>query len=92
MQTVQFIQITPEQLQESIIEGVRDQLQDLKQHFQPKEPTEYITRSELADILSVDLSTIHNYTKKGLLTAYGISGRVYYKRDEVDQAFIKLNK
>ncbi|MEQ3654999.1 MAG: helix-turn-helix domain-containing protein [Dokdonia sp.] len=92
MQTVQFIQVTPEQLQESIIEGVRDQLQDLKQHFQPKEPTEYITRSELADILSVDLSTIHNYTKKGLLTAYGISGRVYYKRDEVDQAFIKLNK
>lgn len=91
MQTVQFISVTPDQLQNAIIEGVKTQLQDLKKHFQPKEPTEYLTRSELAELLSVDLSTIHNYTKKGLLISYGISGRVYYKRAEVDQALIKLN-
>jgi hypothetical protein len=92
MQTVQFIQVTPEQLQNAIIEGVKTQLQDLKKHFQPKEPTVYLTRTEVAKLLSVDLSTIHNYTKKGLLISYGISGRVYYKRDEVEQSLIKLNK
>ena len=91
MERVQFISVTPDQLQSAIIEGVKTQLQDLKKHFQPKEPTEYLTRSELAELLSVDLSTIHNYTKKGLLISYGISGRVYYKRAEVDQALIKLN-
>lgn len=92
MQTVQFIQVTPEQLQNAIIEGVKTQLQDLKKHFEPKTPTEYLTRSEVAKMLSVDLSTVHNYTKRELLTSYGIGARVYYKRSEVENSLIKLNK
>ncbi len=92
MQSVQFIQITPEQLQNSIIEGVKTQLEDLKKHFEPKIPTEYLSRQETANLLKVDLSTIHNYTKQGKLIAYGIGSRVYYKRKEIENAIVKLNK
>ncbi|MDB0599874.1 helix-turn-helix domain-containing protein [Tenacibaculum maritimum] len=92
MQSIQFIQVTPEQLQNSIIESVKIQLNDLKNHFQPKEPTEYLTRQETADLLKVDLSTIHNYTKQGKLISYGIGSRVYYKRKEVETAITKLTK
>ena len=92
MQQVQFIQITSEELQHAIIEGVKTQLEDLKKHFEPKTPTEYLTRYEVADLLSVDVSTVHNYTKRKLLTSYGIGSRVYYKRAEVENAVIKLNK
>lgn len=91
MQQVQFISITPEQLQNAIIEGVRTQLQDLKQHFEPKEPKQYLTRQEVAKMLSVDLSTIHNWTKKGILTANQIGGRVFYLRKDVENAIVKLN-
>jgi len=91
MQTVQFIQVTPEQLQDAIIEGVKTQLQDLKQHFQPKEPKQYLTRQEVAKMLSVDLSTVHNWTKKGILTANQIGGRVFYLRTDVENAIVKLN-
>nr|WP_321224799.1 helix-turn-helix domain-containing protein [uncultured Psychroserpens sp.] len=90
MQNIQFIQVTPEQLQESIIQGVKTQLDDLKQHLQPKEPTKYLTRQEVAKMLSVDLSTIHNWTKKGILSAHQIGGRVFYKRVEVENAIVKL--
>tara|TARA_R100001377_G_scaffold76024_1_gene52785 strand:+ start:199 stop:477 length:279 start_codon:yes stop_codon:yes gene_type:complete len=90
MQTVQFIQVTPEQLQDAIIEGVKTQLQDLKQHFQPKEPKQYLTRQEVAKMLSVDLSTVHNWTKKGILTAHQIGGRVFYLRTDVENAIVKL--
>ena len=34
MEKIQFIQITPEQLQDAIIDGVKTQLDDLKSHFQ----------------------------------------------------------
>lgn len=92
MQNIQFIQVTPEQLQNAIIEGVKLQLQDLKKHFKPKEPNRYLTRQDVANMLQIDLSSVHNWTKKGTLTSYQISGRIYYKLDEVEDAIIKLKK
>lgn len=92
MQTVQFISVTPDQLQNAIIEGVKSQLQDLKKHFEPKTPTEYLTRKEVASLLKIDLSSVHNWSKKGTLISYQIGGRVYYKRNEIDNAIVKLNK
>ena len=91
MKQIQFIQVTPEQLQEAIINGVKNQLENFKRHFQPKEPTEYLTRKEVSDLFKVDISTIHNWTVKGILKAYSIGRRVYYKRSEVEHAIIKLN-
>jgi len=92
MEQKQFVLVTPEQLQNAINEGVKTQLQDLKQHFQPKEPNEYLTRVEVAEMLSVDLSTIHNWKSKGVLKAHQIGGRVYYKRTEVENAIVELKK
>ena len=63
---------------------IRNQLEEIKQNFAPKVPTEYLTRSELAEMLKCDISTIHNWTKKGKLKPYGIGNRVYYKRTEVE--------
>ena len=90
MQTVQFIQVTPEQIKTAILEGVKLQLEQLKTHFQPVEPTEYLTRVEVSKLLKIGLSSVHGWTKKGILTAYQIGGRVYYKRSEVETAIVKL--
>jgi excisionase family DNA binding protein len=57
----------------------------------PPQPTEYLTRQELKDLLKVDLSTIHNWTKRGKINAYGIGNRVYFKRSEVDAMLVKIN-
>ncbi|MEL7586803.1 MAG: helix-turn-helix domain-containing protein [Prolixibacteraceae bacterium] len=88
---IQFISISPEELQLRIIEGIKHELDGLKKEFKPKEPTEYLTRAEVRDFLNCDLSTVHNLTKRGKLKAYGIGGRVYYKRNEVEQAIVPLN-
>ena len=43
MGQIQFISVTPEQLQESIIEGVKTQLENFKIHFQSKQPNVYLS-------------------------------------------------
>ena len=90
MGQIQFIQITPEQLQNEILKGVKAELEQLKKDFQPKQPTEFLTRQEVAQLLKIDISTVHNWTKRGKLKSYGMVGRVYYRRDEVEGALVEL--
>ncbi len=88
-ETIQFVQVTPQQLQQEILEGFKTQLNALIKHFQPKEPTEYLTRHEVAKLFKIDISTVHNWTRTGKLTSYNLVGRVYYKRCEIEDAMIK---
>lgn len=89
-ESIQFIQVTPEQFQQAILEGVRIQIESLKKDFQPKEPVDLLTRNEVAKLLKVDLSTVHNWTVKGKLKPYGLGNRIYYKRSEIEQSLILL--
>ena len=92
MEQLQFIGISPTAHVSLIDEILNRRLEDLKTHFQPKEPTEYLTRHEVAEMLKINLSSVHNWTKKGIITAYQIGGRVYYKRQELEASIIELNK
>lgn len=91
-QKLLLVEITPEQLQEAILNGVKIQFEELKKEFQPKEPCEFLTRNEVKDLLKIDLSSVWSYTKKGKLKAYGIGNRVFYKRTEVEAAIKPLNQ
>jgi len=82
---------TPEQIK-SLFEGLNSRLNQIEKNFQPKEPPEFLSRAEVAKMLGIDLSSVHNWTVKGKLLSYGIGGRVYYKRSEVEAALIPLNK
>lgn len=92
MQTVQFIQTTPEQLQTEISAGVKRQLDEFLKHFTPKQPAEYLTRSDVANMFSVDLSTVHNWCKSGKLKPLGIGSRVYFLRTDIEESLIPLNQ
>ena len=95
MKQIQLIAISPEQLLDAIFEGVKLQFEDLKKNYKSKEPIEFLTRSDVAELLSVNISTVHNYCKRNVLQPYqmnGETGRVYFKRSEVEKAMIKLKK
>jgi hypothetical protein len=91
MSAIQFIQITPEQLQTEILKGVKNQLDELKKHFEPKQPNEYLSRSEVSKMLGVDLSTLHNWNKKKILNPVCIGARVFYLRSEIDASIKPIN-
>ena len=69
---------------------IRNQLQELKNSFEPKTPCEYLTRIEVAEMLKCDISTVHNWTTKGKLIKYCIGNKSYYKRKEVESAIIAI--
>lgn len=83
---------SPDQLTQAILNGVDEKFNQLKTEFQPKEPTELLTRNEAKELLKVDLSTLYNWTKKGKLKSYGIGNRVYYKRHEIETTLTPLNQ
>ena len=62
----------------------------MEENFQPKTPPEFLTRDEVAGLLKIDRSTVYNWTKKGILNAHQIGSRVYYKREELENAIVKL--
>lgn len=88
---IQFIQSTPDELETKFLKGVQSQIDDLKKHFQPKEPNEYLTRQEVAQMFGVDISTIYNWTKRGIIKPKGIGGRVYFLRSEIEASVKPLN-
>ena len=83
--------LTPAEIKSLFLE-IKSELKELKGNLEPKKPTEYLTRKEVSILLKCNLSTIHNWTKKGTLIPYGIDGRVYYKRSEVEAAIIPFGK
>lgn len=91
MKQVQLVGLTPEENNEPIFNYIDKKFDELKQFYQPKEPLSWLTRQQVAELLSVDISTVHNMTTKGVLIKYQISGRVLYKRVEVENAITRLN-
>ncbi|MFV8368646.1 helix-turn-helix domain-containing protein [Flavobacterium sp. LB2R40] len=91
MSTIQFISVTPEQLQQEITKGIKSHLDDFLKNFKPKEPNDYLTRQDIAKMFDVDISTVANWQKNGKLRPLGISGRVYFLRSEVEASLTPLN-
>jgi len=85
------IQLNTEQLQDVILKGLNAQFFELTKLFQSKEPEEYLTRQEVAKLCKVNISTVSNWKNEGVLNAYGLGGRVYYKRSEIDGSMVKIN-
>jgi predicted DNA-binding transcriptional regulator AlpA len=81
--------MTAEQLIK-LFTDLQNQINELKLHHEPKQPTEYLTRNEVAELLKCDLSTIWNWSKKGKLIPYCIGNRTYYKRSDIELALICL--
>jgi len=66
------------------VQEIQKNIEEIKLNFSIKEPEEYLTRQEIAKKFKVDLSTIHNWVKRGLLKPHCIGNRVYFKKSEIE--------
>ncbi len=56
---------------------------------QRAEQEKYLTRKEVAEMLQIDLSTLHLWQKRGILQPRRLGNRVYYLSSDIQKA---LNK
>jgi len=50
---------------------------------------DYISRREVANIFKISLVTVNDWVNKGILQAYKVANRVYFKRSEVENALVR---
>lgn len=56
------------------------------------ENDDLMTRSEVLELLQINASTLWHYQNKGRITVYKVANKCYYKRAEIMQSLIALNK
>lgn len=85
----QVFNCTKNDLSEMIDNSVEKQFSKHLQKINPGKPTEkYLTRFETAEMLSISLTTLNDWTRKGILHSYKLGNRTYYKLSLIE---IKLN-
>ena len=80
-----------DELTESILNGIEKKLSDFKKNFQPKEPSIWLTKKEVATILSISIVTVDDWSKKGILNPFRIGNRIRFDRKQVEQSLTKIN-
>ena len=87
MDTLQIIQITPNELVNLISDRVCEQLNKLatSSNINAVESTPHLTRKETAKYFGVSLNCINDWCRKGIITPYKVGQRTYFKRSELVQ-------
>ena len=91
MNSVQFIQTTPEALAELIKDGVKSLFNDLLKEFPTPNNDELLTREQTCNFLQIDVVTLWRWSKAGKVVSYGIGNRRYFKKSELMASLIPLN-
>jgi excisionase family DNA binding protein len=81
----------PEEFIELILSGVDKKLVEFLKTINTNQPDELLTRQETCDLLKISLATLWAWKRKGKINSYSIGNRVYFKRNEIENALIKTN-
>ncbi|MFV5699984.1 helix-turn-helix domain-containing protein [Flavobacterium sp. ZT3R17] len=81
----------PFEILETRLSSVESLLLDIK-HKETTPPEILLSKKEVTELLGITLNTLDKYTKNGTIPAYGLGSRVMYKRSEVLQSLIRINK
>lgn len=92
MESIQFISTSPTALADLIDEKIKNQLDELKNSFTPKEPDDFMSRNETAELLKISLTALHDWMNKGILKPYKMGNKTYFSRKEVTETLFNSNK
>ena len=87
--TLQFSQITVEDLGKFIEEKVTEAVQKIV-YSKNKDEKEILSRQETADLLGTSLTTLFHWANLGVLNPTKIGRRVYYTQSELQRYFANV--
>lgn len=84
--------ISPDELTEKILNGVKMQIEQFKKEIGTNEKSEFMTIAETAEFFKISKFTIHDWVKKSILTKYKFGNRSYFDRKEIENKMYNSNK
>lgn len=79
---------TPEQLTESIVKEILNKLTEFKNELNSSTSDCYLTRIQTAKMLSISLTCLNDWSKKGILQPLKMGNRTYFRLSDIES---KLN-
>ncbi len=89
MKTLHLFEITPEELVARVVNELK-QSQELATPQTISQPEEYLTVKDVADLFHISIATVNNWRREGILFAYQIGGKVFFKRSEIENSLVEL--
>lgn len=91
MQQIAITQLTPQDLKQLVKDVIKEELAFLVASNNSVDQDRLNSREKTAkEILEIDLSTLHRWTKQGKIVSHAIGSRVYYKESSIQEALVKL--
>lgn len=90
MEQVVFTQVPIVDLQGYIAQTIKEQFEAIRKAESTPDPDELVTRKEAARYLGLSLPTLHDYSQRGIVTAYRLGSRVRYRRGDLSNALLKV--
>lgn len=90
MEQVILTQVPIADLQGYIAHAVKEQFDASRIPEQAPPPDRHLTRKEAARYLRLSLVTLHDYTGRGIVTAYRVGARVLYLKSDLDKCLLKV--
>lgn len=66
--------------------------QTIEQPTTGSNPSEYIPKNEVLELLGITSVTLWRWEKQEKITSYGIGGKRYFKRSDIEQLFTEIKK
>lgn len=91
MNTTMLHGISPDELTEKILNGVKLEMEKFKKEIESPEKTEFLSRQETATFLKISLFCVHDWVKKGILKPYKMGNKTFFERKEIENKLFKSN-
>ena len=98
MNTLSVVQMSPQEMREMMQELIQQEFQKLSliatenNHAESPEDKTYLTRKETAELLGVSVTTINDWSKKGILRRIKLGNRSYFLLKDIYQSLEKSNQ
>jgi|TARA_R110000764_G_scaffold234517_1_gene328405 hypothetical protein len=90
--TFNLVGLTIDELKNLVGQVIKTEFDAVKKHLQPKQPNDYLTRKEVSEMLKIDISSVHNWSKRGILKPLQIGNRIYFKLQDVENSIVQLKR
>lgn len=89
---VQIENTTAEGFTNEILDGIKVVLENFASSSKSNDESKLLTREETAEMLSISLTTLWDYTRKDIIPAFRIGNKIRYKKSDVLEALQKHNQ